>query len=131
MSFLFYTFTAFQNHPRSLNTHSIHGQVVNPIDISEQRSAGGSSGGSAAAVAAGMCDALVSFFYHHGPNLTSKFHRALGTDTGGSVRLPASYCGVVGLKPSYGLISRRVISTFCKAINLFLLGGELFRMRTA
>ena len=56
-------------HPRSLNTHSIHGQVVNPIDTSEQRSAGGSSGGSAAAVAAGMCDALVLFFYHH-----IKFH---------------------------------------------------------
>ncbi|KAI9510047.1 amidase signature enzyme [Russula earlei] len=84
----------------SLNVHSIHGPVVNPhqhpssaLDwpVRERRSAGGSSGGSAAAVAAGMCSA------------------ALATDTGGSVRLPASYCGVVGLKPSYGLISRRGI----------------------
>ncbi|KAF9525955.1 Glutamyl-tRNA amidotransferase subunit A, mitochondrial [Crepidotus variabilis] len=75
----------------SLNIHSIHGPVVNPFDTTDPRSAGGSSGGSAAAVAAGMCDA------------------ALGTDTGGSVRLPASYCGVVGFKPSYGLISRQAV----------------------
>jgi aspartyl-tRNA(Asn)/glutamyl-tRNA(Gln) amidotransferase subunit A len=50
---------------------------------------GGSSGGSAAAVAAGMC------------------YAALGTDTAGSIRLPAAYCGIVGLKPSYGLVPKR------------------------
>ena len=63
------------------------GRTINPHR--EGHSPGGSSGGSGAAVAAGLCCA------------------ALGTDTGGSVRIPASYCGVVGLKPSYGLISTR------------------------
>ena len=61
------------------------GDTRNPLDPS--RSAGGSSGGSAAAVAAGFAFA------------------ALGTDTGGSVRLPAAYCGIVGMKPSHGLLS--------------------------
>jgi Asp-tRNA(Asn)/Glu-tRNA(Gln) amidotransferase A subunit family amidase/ketopantoate reductase len=64
--------------------HPAIGDTRNPRDPS--RTSGGSSGGSAAVVAAGVC-AL-----------------AIGTDTGGSIRIPAAYCGIVGLKPSYGLI---------------------------
>jgi aspartyl-tRNA(Asn)/glutamyl-tRNA(Gln) amidotransferase subunit A len=65
--------------------HPDYGQTNNPFDPS--RTAGGSSGGTAAAVAAGLCFA------------------AVGTDTGGSIRIPAAYCGVAGLKPTYGLTS--------------------------
>jgi 2-dehydropantoate 2-reductase len=61
-----------------------YGMTYNPHDLS--RTSGGSSSGSAALVAAGVCDF------------------ALGTDTGGSIRIPAAYCGIVGLKPTFGLV---------------------------
>jgi aspartyl-tRNA(Asn)/glutamyl-tRNA(Gln) amidotransferase subunit A len=64
--------------------HPDFGQTNNPRD--PKRTSGGSSGGSAAAVGAGFCFA------------------AVGTDTGGSIRIPAAYCGIVGLKPSFGLV---------------------------
>ena len=109
---------------RSANTNRYYGSVLNPWsttdDHFESQIPGGSSGGSASAVAAHLCfrcplttNSMIMI-----NTCTLLFHvSALGSDTGGSVRCPASFCGVVGYKPSYGRSSRHGLIPLANSLD--------------
>ena len=88
----------------SSNEHSIYGCVHNYFDYN--KTSGGSSGGSAVAVQTDMC------------------HISLGTDTGGSIRQPAAFCGVIGFKPSYGVISRYGVIAHASSFDTVGISGK-------
>ena len=90
----------------SSTENSAFGTTANPWG-GGGRVPGGSSGGSAAAVAARLCAG------------------ALGTDTGGSIRQPAAFCGCVGLKPSYGRVSRQGLIAYASSLDVIGASGSM------